>query len=482
MHIALVYIPAPRYPLSDTEIRYGKAFFHKSIETYFKNLPPDFLKHLWEVEKVNQGLLYIASYLKKNGYTVSYFAYASNPYIPKIDSTSKIIKAITKQIDEIDLVCIHSITCNYHIAEYIARVLKERKPELVIGLGGPHASAIPSQIFDKGVYSNNNLGNHNGISPFDFIGIGEGEETILEVVQILQRKGVLEPVSGIAIKTNGVVIKGPRRERSELVKYPIPAYELANIDKLPAARIFPNRGCPNSCHFCADPWRKKVTYVTLDRIAEEIDFLYSRYDTRYLYVGCEDFFCDQKRAREIAETIYSTHSDISWTAQCRVNSYIDTNTLDLLLRCGCVGLEFGVESSNQSILDRVNKNIRLEDAKKCFEIAKSFGFYTHAYWMLGLPGENSTTAEHTQKTMQAWAEKGFLDTWEYKIYIPYPGTPIYRYPEEYGINILTHDYRYYHYALDPVISTDGLTPKELRSLYLKGLSLSASLMEKSEPD
>jgi len=151
--------------------------------------------------------------------------------------------------------------------------------------------------------------------------------------------------------------------------------------------------------------------------------------------------------------------------------------MEMLVKNGCIGLEFGVESSEQSILDCVNKNIKVEDAKKCFKISKDYGLNTHAYWMLGLPGENVASAIRTINMMLELAEKGFVDTWEYKVYIPYPGTSIYTYPESYNIKILTHDYRSYHYLLDPVISINGLGPRELRSIHQMGLELSVDLME-----
>ena len=202
-----------------------------------------------------------------------------------------------------------------------------------------------------------------------------------------------------------------------------------------------------------------------------------------MYLGCEDFLCNETRALEIAKVISDTHSDIKWVAQCRVKSKLNRKTLENLSRFGCIGLEFGVESAEQAILNRVHKNITVKDAYQCFKIAKTFGFYTHAYWMIGLPGETSATAHQTIKTMLNWAEEGLIDTWEYKMFFPYPGTPVYMYPNEYGIRIHTHDYDRYHYALDPVISSNGLSPMDLREIYLYGLNKSAELIKiKTKPE
>ncbi len=471
MKIALVYVPVPKFPLSDAERRYSNAFFQRCARTYFQHLTTEDFKHFWEIEKINQGLLYIASYLRMHGFEVSYYAFGNNPYQPVSDSVSTILNKISSDLHKIDMVCMYSITCNYHIAKFIATELKQKKPELIIGLGGPHANGYLKS------YSCNNFSFTDHFKPFDFIGVGEGEKTVLEIAQFLDKKKPIDNIQGIAARLNGKFIHGNERKRTTTVDFPIPSYDIARIKHLPAARIFPNRGCPNSCYFCADPWKKVISYVTLDRIAEEVDILYSKYGTRYLYLGCEDFLCNENRAIEIAQIIHSTHPDILWTAQCRAKPQIKNSLLEIIIKNGCIGIEFGVESAVQSILDRVNKNITIESAKNCFKIAKALGLYTHAYWMLGLPGETRETSESTQRTMLDWAEKGLVDTWEYKQYIPYPGTIIYDNPQQFGIEILHHDYSLYHYALKPVVRTNELSPLNLHDTLQKGLELSAQLLE-----
>jgi len=245
MRIALVYVPVPRYPLSEAEKRFGRAFFQAYAKTYFKHLSSEALKHLWEVEKVHQGLLYIASYLLQHNFEVSYYAYGSNPYRSPGDGASVILNELVADLDEIDLICMYSITCNYHLAESIALNLKAKKPSVIIGLGGPHASAVQSRVLNESIFKNGLSDYQKRLSPFDFVGIGEGEETVLKVAQCLHRKGKLEPVPGTAVKINGIVVTDPKRNRANPVEFPIPAYDLANIEQLPAARIFPNRGCPN---------------------------------------------------------------------------------------------------------------------------------------------------------------------------------------------------------------------------------------------
>jgi len=375
-HVAIVYIPVPKYPLSDVEKRYSRAFFQAYAKSYLEQLTEDDLRNLWQVEKVNQGLLYIASYLQKHDFEVSYFAHGNNPYSLPVEGAQVVRKELLAELYKYDLICLYCITCNYHLAESLASDIKKRNSNVIVALGGPHASAVPHEVLNAPMYSENKSFSSRSKILFDFVGRGEGEDTVLDMAKCLREKGRIEPLAGAVVRTDGIMARGPERPRKNPVDYPTPAYEISGITRLPAARIFPNRGCPNCCAFCADPWKKKVTYVNNDSVAKEVDLLHSRYGTRFLYLGCQDFLCDEKRALEVANVIHHTHHDISWVAQSRVKPKLSNKTLEKLVQYGCVGIEFGVESADQAILDTVKKNISLENAKNCFQIAKESNLLT----------------------------------------------------------------------------------------------------------
>ncbi len=480
--VALVYVPVPAGELSSAERRFSVAFFQFLAQTHFSDLTSGQLVHLWEVEKVHQGLLYVASILRENDFGVKYYASANDPAGPRRDPLARLREQLRSDVNSIDLVCFYSITCNYHIAEQLALELKDAKRDVVVGIGGPHATATAEEILSGPVFSP--AGQSDGLPcPFDFVGIGEGERTVLDVAMCLAEGRGIGQVPGIYWRANGRPHETPKRPRMDPVVLSPPAYDLAGIEILPAARIFPNRGCPNRCAFCADPWRrsngkaKPVTFMPLESVKAELRLLHRKYKTKYLYLGCEDFLWDENRAVALARLIDQTCPDISWVGQCRAKGRISPDTLKALRECGCIGLEFGVESASDAILGRVNKNITLEMAENSLRQAKEYGFLTHAYWMLGLPMETRITAEATQELMLNWASQGLVDTWEYKIYIPYPGTPAFDSPERYGVDILTRDYRKYHYCMPPVISVNGISSTELKQVHDRGLNAGAKIFE-----
>jgi anaerobic magnesium-protoporphyrin IX monomethyl ester cyclase len=476
LRFALVSVPVPRYPLAKAEQQFSHAFFQKYARTYLSSLESDDLKHLWQIEMVNQGLLYIASSLRLHGYEVSYHAIGNNPYNVVAEGVSELLAELAAEIERIDVVCMYAITCNIHVATELGSILKTIKPNLIVGLGGPHTTGLAYQAADHFFRPNT----ENTRAPvFDFVGIGEGEQALVELADAMATGRPLSNVKGILCGNETMILRNGFRKRLDPVDLPIPAYDLSRLTKLPAARIFPNRGCSNCCTFCADPWRRKVTYVTTERTAEEINYLSDKYGTKYLYIGCEDFFHDEARAKALARLIHRVNPGLTWTAQCRVKPSPSAEVFEVMAESGCVGIEFGVESANQHILDHARKNIRLHDARQNFVMAKKFGLYTHAYWMIGLPGETWETAQQTQRTMLEWGEEGVTDTWEYKAYIPYPGTVIFDKPTEFGVRIRTYDFSQYHYALTPVIETADLSYAAIQEILHAGLEASARVFTTS---
>ena len=259
MKIGLINTPVPNPLHCKSEIEFTKAFFSLYSEYYFSNIPVNKLANLWQIEYINQGLLYLASRLADFRYEIAYYSYANKPSskTTKELNFGHFVDQIKKEIDQLDIICIYCITCNFYLANLIAKEIKKAKSNIIIGLGGPHATAIPLEILK-----------HYPV--FDFIGIGEGEDSLVEFITLFNNNKLLTPVAGIAINRNGNTKLEANRKRIKRLNYRIPDYSISGAKSLPAARIFPNRGCDNKCAFCADPWRAKVTSISLDKVIEEI--------------------------------------------------------------------------------------------------------------------------------------------------------------------------------------------------------------------
>jgi len=100
---------------------------------------------------------------------------------------------------------------------------------------------------------------------------------------------------------------------------------------------------------------------------------------------------------------------------------------------------FGLESANQETLDRIDKHLKVEEIEPGLRLCKSGGLEPHITTMIGYPWETKEMAERTISLAKDLFKKGYVDTLQGTIVIPYPGTPLYKYCDENDL-LLTRDY------------------------------------------
>ena len=122
---------------------------------------------------------------------------------------------------------------------------------------------------------------------------------------------------------------------------------------------------------------------------------------------------------------------------------------------------FGLESANQKTLDRINKNLKVEEIEPALKICKSAGLEPHITVMVGYPWETKREVEHTLQFVKRLFQKGYIDSLQATLAIPYPGTPLYKYCEENDL-LLTKDYDRFDQR-EPVMKTE-MSPKELKKM------------------
>jgi anaerobic magnesium-protoporphyrin IX monomethyl ester cyclase len=187
------------------------------------------------------GIFYLASFLRNHGHTV-YVVDAEAG-----ESTASSIAGEAKRFRP-DLIGISATTVAFHRALEAAVEIKNIMPDNPIVLGGPHVTAshedaLSHEQFDMGVR-------------------GEGEHTLLDLVNALSNNSDLFTVDGLAFKQDGRLITNPARPLiNDIDDIPFPAYDLipdisaynpppSNYKRLPVANIITSRGCPNQCTFC----------------------------------------------------------------------------------------------------------------------------------------------------------------------------------------------------------------------------------------
>lgn len=203
----------------------------------------------------------------------------------------------------------------------------------------------------------------------DVVGIGEGEHTIVELLDVLQAGGSLAGVRGIAYRDNEGHFQ--QTERRELIQdidsIAPPAYDLFDIsfysmlrmpNIAPQERCMPvlsGRGCTFACNFC---YRldKGFRPRSAASIVEEIRFLKDRYNVSYIAFSDELLMSSKERTLELCEAFIASGMKFKWDCNGRLN-YADPVVLARMKEAGCVFINYGIESLDNATLKVMHKGL-----------------------------------------------------------------------------------------------------------------------------
>ena len=222
------------------------------------------------------GLCYIAAFLREKGYDVCII----DAEALKLDTTGTVEEILRQNPDMVGIACKTLWIVNAHT---LAGKLKERIPQIPIVAGGNHVTALPERTLKE-------------FPSFDILIIGEGEHTLLELIESLNTGGTLHNVNGLAFRAKDEIhITHPRVRIRNLDDLPFPAYDLlpdmatrytpvlTYVEKLPAFSIVTSRGCPGQCTFCdRKVFGNRLTTHSPEYILALIKELYHKYGIRYL--------------------------------------------------------------------------------------------------------------------------------------------------------------------------------------------------------
>ncbi len=388
------------------------------------------------------GICYAAAACEAAGAEVVILDYIVRKYTPE-----KLIEELSSL--QPDAVGTSSVTMNFSTAADIMRTTKNYNPSIITMMGGPHVS------FDV----RNTLTTYPEI---DLIVIGEGEETLKELVPKIPVRDLWHGIKGIAFQEKGeIIITEPRELIEDLDTLPFPARHLLPMSRYLAlgfpVSIITSRGCPNRCIFCQG--RRMVGYKVRHRtpklVVDEIENILSYGWTR-INIADDIFTANKKRVLEICDEIKKRTVSFTWSAFARVNT-VDREIIEAMREAGCDSVSFGIESGNPEMLKRIKKGITLDQARKATQCCKDAGMITHASFMVGLPGESKKTMQDSSD----FAEE--LDImYGYHFLAPFPGTTVRERIEDYDLEILTDDWDLYD-ANSPIVRTSQLEPKDMEN-------------------
>ncbi|MEW5736970.1 MAG: radical SAM protein [Thermodesulfobacteriota bacterium] len=386
------------------------------------------------------GICYVAAAFEKTGAEVRIFDFVVSGY------SRKKLAALMEDFSP-DAVGITSVTLNFHQAAAIISDAKEISPGAVTMMGGPHVTFTAEETLAS-------------YPALDLLVLGEGEETIAELMPVLGEKSAWKNVRGIMFRENGsLTATGPRPLIADLDTLPLPARRLLPINRYRAmgypVSITTSRGCPHQCIFCQG--RRlvgaKMRFRSVPAVADEIEEILSLGFTR-INVADDLFTARKERVLSFCETVRSRGLNFSWGAFSRVNT-LDLETAKAMAGAGCDCVSFGLETGNQEMLDRIKKAATLEQARVAVDICKQAGLLVHGSLIAGLPGETPRTLAESKE----FAESLNISHGWHKL-APFPGTTVMDRVADYDLEILTRDWSLYD-ANHAIVRTRAVSPEDI---------------------
>ncbi len=282
----------------------------------------------------------------------------------------------------------------------------------------------------------------------------------------LENGDPLELIPGLAYRNNGETSVTPNAPPiPDYNAIPLPSYDLLpSLDpyfiSAPACRpftiMYTSKGCPYSCNFCTVA-RTRWKARSAESVLEELKHLREKYNIRTVSFFDETFTMSAKRVRALCEGIRREDLDIRWYCNTRVH-LVDPDLLRTMHAAGCSGISYGVESSNQKILDATSKQATVAQAEDAIRWAKEASIKTYCAFILGLPGETWATARDTID----FALKTLPNSAQFNVAVPYPGTELFESLQAQG---LLEEVNWREMYQDTsIVGTQDLTPEDLNWL------------------
>jgi radical SAM superfamily enzyme YgiQ (UPF0313 family) len=401
------------------------------------------------------ALLYIAAFLEKKGLSVEIIDLRPAPsegHTLKDLEKICVERILAGQPRYVGFTC---LTADYNCIDRIAQQLRQRGFDGKFIVGGHHPTFCPEDFFvEKGTY--------------DYAVLGEGEITLLELLNCLETGGNITEVNGIAYRDGDTMRKTtPRMLIEDISVFPPPAYHLVDMSRytrptiglirhilIAGVPILTTRGCPYRCTYCGNPslWathaHKKILRArSVEVVLNEITFLKEKYGIEGFGIADDAFTLNEERVKQFCHGIRDRKLNLVWACQTHANLFTE-NMAAWMKDAGCIQVEFGVESGSNRILKEMKKGTTVERIKPAFELCKKYKLRTLANLMINTPTE---TTEDLKATI-AFARQLRPTIYSYAVTVPLVGTEVY---EKYVHPKLTRaeydlylDERAYHSVID----------------------------------
>ncbi len=398
------------------------------------------------------GLCYIASALRKHGYTAAILDLHQQAGKPE-----DVVEECRRRRPA--MIGITTTTPSYPNAERVAKFVKAFEESVVTFVGGPHATCLPQECVAS--------------EAIDYVCIGEGENTARELADaILRGVGEIGSVRGLAyMSEDGPVLTGNRDPSENLDVLPLPARDLLELDSYSQkGSIVSSRGCPIGCDFCSCAAIVGNTYRphSISYVLDEIEHVVNEYNCRFFDFHDDTFNLHPNRVFDFCVLLKKREIDIKWGCFCRAAQMSD-KMARAMADAGCTVIQYGVEAGNDRMLQAVGKKTSVKQVEDAVRAAVAAGIEQIVCGFI--IGHAQDTEDSVRDTINLGLRLSELGATRLVLSLltPYPGTAVYEEREQRGITLLTDDWEQYTFS-HVVMETTHLGRDQLRKLYFEGVT------------
>lgn len=370
------------------------------------------------------GLAYIMAYLRSHGYTSDGYDFGDAQEDPR---------ALAERygLDRYNCVGFSVYNESFLPAVAMATWIKQRNPDAIVVMGGPHATAVHEHI----------VRTHPCV---DVVVRREGEEPMLELMRAWGDLERMRTVTGTTWRDASDIRVNPDRGFiMDLDVLPFPDAEFQSHSGYPALTYFDevlgtlkhaltinsSRSCPYNCSFCGVlTIGRKYRSRSAESIVQELDYFRNKdgLDYKHVYFSDANFFVFPKQCAEIAAALYAFDSEISFSFGTRVNQILRAKALlPELKRCGLRFIELGVESASEPVLQRLAKEVEPTTNVAAIKLLQRLDIEISLDFIMLDP---ASTLVDVQANLTFLRGQGFYDYVPhdhlYSTLILYEGTPI----------------------------------------------------------